>query len=143
MAVSSDRVLAPRGRLDPAVLWPGVTAKVYEDWIDTWAKDGKDRSVAAGVTNSAAAPTAVDDATLLWVYYRAFDAKALEGAALPASVSDPIDGAHAYSQGQLDSWRVLADAALAEWADAVAVTEVVDVPPPLNTTRSVPLVQVW
>lgn len=120
MAVQAADVLAPAGRLDRLVLWPGKAEATVTTIVQAYLTDGLAR------TTDVADEDTRDEAVTLWAYYRAYDAKYQSLLMLPAQVTDSDEGSSAYLQAQIEAMLVLRDAVLAEFnavVDAVGVTQ--------------------
>jgi hypothetical protein len=106
MLHASD-ILIPKGRLNPAALWPGQSLNDVSATVEEYLADGYIR-------------TADDEAARWWAYYRAWDEKWQTLSAMPSSVSVSDEGSSGYTQGQIDSWHELAKEAKAEFDVLVA-----------------------
>jgi hypothetical protein len=118
MAVTAEDVLTPRGRLDPAVIWPGLTAGKVDEKIQAFIEDGAAR--AADLTDA----DAQDEAVALWVRYRARAEQYDRMISMPADVTDSDEGSSRYSDAQLEAVRLERDGLLAAFEDLLVVAGV-------------------
>jgi hypothetical protein len=143
MAVDQDRLLWPVGRLDPALLWPGVPETEYSEWLEGWTAAGKVQALADGFEDTDAESRVVlDQATTLLVYLKAYGGAYEDLLLNPSSVDDPERGSSSRTQGQIDGVGALAEAVAAEYADLLAdwlTDPETPVGPVTERTRSVEL----
>lgn len=99
---SPSMLFAPVGELVTA-MFPGKTDEQITEALQSYLDDG--------YTNAEDASD-VDEAALAWAYARAFRTRALELAAMPASISKPnevtttrTDGQRGYFEGQAARWE--------------------------------------
>src|SRR5574337_832347 len=110
MAVTAADLLAPAGRLDPAVLWPTESLADVQSRIAAYLTDAVLRTASFAAAD-------IDAAVTAWVYYRAYDAVYQRIISTPASATLAEQGSYAILPGQLaaiaterDSWRATFDA---------------------------------
>lgn len=114
MAVSPLDVLVPAGRIDPAIIWPGLAADKVQDKIGAFITDGAARSTQAEDP---------DESTKLWVYYRAKDEQYQRMVGTPASATDSDEGSRQYTDRQIQLVREERDALFAEYDDSLVEEE--------------------
>jgi hypothetical protein len=108
VAVAAQDVLSPRGRLDPQVIWPGLSLENVDTKIRAFIQDGEERT------------EDVDDqdaAVKIWVYYRAKDEQYQRMVGMPSTVADSDEGSSSYLVTQIELVKEERDELLAEFED--------------------------
>lgn len=108
MTLTATDVITPLGRIDLAVIWPGVNEDTARGYVGEYLSQGYSQ---AGASQ--------DDAAKAWAEYRAFDQLYLRLTGRPSSATVQDEGSMSYTQSQIDNWRILADEALAEYEDLI------------------------
>lgn len=104
-----SELLSPKGRLNAAALWPGKDVDEVSEIVGEYLSEGDGKAAVIADTDDR------DEAARQWAYYRAWQQKYDDLSSLPSNVSSSEEGSAAYSQEQIDSWKVRADAALVEF----------------------------
>lgn len=105
MSVAAHQCLTPLGRIDPAIVWPGLKADKVGAKLDAFIKEGDGLS------------SQNDEATKVWVYYRAKDEQYQRLVGMPSSVQDSDEGGSSYLWSQIEAVRQERDNLLAEFED--------------------------
>lgn len=108
MALEADALLSPTGRLQAAVLWPGVTTATVTAKLEAFLLE------AVGLTDDA-------DAQREWAYYRAFDEVYQRMLLMPSSVTFADEGSGSYAVEQMRLVKELRDQALAAYEELIVV----------------------
>ncbi len=108
MAISAQDVLTPTGRLDPAIIWPGLSSQAVQEKIRAFITDAENRTGDLDATDQ-------DDAATAWVYYRAKAEQYERMIGMPATVTDSDEGSSSYFVTQLQLVKDERDAWLAEF----------------------------
>lgn len=125
MPLAATDLIQPKGRVPPD-LFGDDTA----DWVEAWLDEAEAET--ADLSSEVA-----EKAQRLWVYYRAWDAKANQLAQQPMDATVAGDTSRRYVREQITTLRVLADEALVEFRSYVPEDEsgtVEDVMPTFFTT---------
>lgn len=109
MAYHAADTLIPKGRLNPAALWPGVDGNVVRENLEQYLAEGYSK-------------TADDEAARTWAYYRAYQEVYERLLLTPSTVSINDEGSASYLLTQMEHVGQLADAALAEFEGLAAET---------------------
>jgi hypothetical protein len=117
MAVIPEDVRDPAGLLTDA-MYPGLADVDIDARVQVWIEQGEANVAALGLDSEDA-----DAAVRAWVYYRAFTARAIELASMPASVSVPNEESTTRTSDQRALFANLAS----EWLDSYQTIVVVDV----------------
>ena len=114
MPLTAQDLLTPRGRLNGAALWPGVSAEEVDETLGTYLDEGYAKPEVAAL-----AVGDRDDPARLWAYHRAYQ-EAYERLLLtPSTVNTSDQGGSSFLLTQIEHVGELAVAALAEFNDAV------------------------
>ncbi len=114
MAISAQDVLTPVGRIDPAIIWPGLAPNAVQEKIRAFITDAENRTADADDPATSAA---------WWVYYRAKSEQYERMIGMPATVTDSDEGSSSYFVTQLQLVKDERDAYLAEFDDSLAEAE--------------------
>lgn len=108
----ADLKAANGGRLEPSLLFPDEDATALDQRLQKYIDQGVVR--AAGLTG-----TELDDAVALWAYHRAFEAVWVRLSSNPSSVQLNDQGSSQYLITQIQNFKDLSDAVLAEFEEVV------------------------
>jgi hypothetical protein len=133
MSVDASEWLKVGGRLNWQALLRGTTASQARTKFAAWLEDAALQPGVIGLTD----PDAADEATRLWVDYRAKrDGWEIRNGT-PVGVTIDGKGATSYTQAQIDAALADAEAALAAYQEATAGVGTVSVVPANQFSRSV------
>jgi hypothetical protein len=133
VTVQAEELLSPTGRLQPKVLWPGVSPEDVNEKLEAFLTE------AAVKVADLEDATDVDTATTAWAYYRAFDEVYLRLVGLPSTVDFRDEGSGSYLVTQMNLMKELRDQALVEFTailDAAAVVEETSAPVPRSSVSA-------
>lgn len=134
MAVAWDDLVEPEGELNIALLFPADTDN-GEVRLTGYLADGLTRL--GSLTGDAA-----DAAVTLWAQYRAYLAKYQSMLNAEASAAFVDSGSSSFFWQQINAWKELADAKLAEFEGAVGDVTTPNAPA-LPRPAAVPLTFTW
>ena len=98
MSVTSANLLAPTGRLDAGILWPGEASATTTARLDAYLTEAE--TVAADV------PAETKDAAVkAWCYFRAYESVYQRLLARPSSGDLADQGSYAFSSAQLGGMK--------------------------------------
>jgi hypothetical protein len=117
VAVSSQQVLTPLGRLDPAIVWPGLSLENVDQKIRAFIQDGSERVAEVDAESQ-------DEAVKIWVYYRAKDEQYNRMVGMPSTVADSDEGSSSYLLTQIQMVKDDRDALLEEFEDLLVTAGV-------------------
>lgn len=108
----ADLKAANGGRIEPELMFPDESPAALDQRLQKYIDEGVVK--ATGLTG-----TALDDAVKVWAYYRWADAMWIRLSSNPASVNLVDQGSSSYLQQQIQNFKDMADALLAEFDEAV------------------------
>lgn len=111
MAITGQDLLSPAGEVE-GVLFPGEDSASITSRLDGYVQDAYERIQVAAPEMAAVDQ---DRAAADWAYYRVYTAVHLRLSAEPASASLDDQGSRSYLMTQIQNFRHLANAKLAEF----------------------------
>lgn len=112
---AADSCITPRGRLNPAALWPksldlypdGYDKAAVQEKLDSWLKEGRVKASSIMDPDPDTQAELIEEAARVWVYYRAWSEKYEALVVLPATVDVEREGgkSHLVTQIQLAGER--------------------------------------
>lgn len=103
MAVTPAQLKTPAGKIDGASMFPGEVGASLDARLQAYIDEGSDRAADADLAGDA-----LDEATKLWSYYRAFDAVHDRLISTPAMVGIVGEGNTMFTQTQIDAFATKA-----------------------------------
>lgn len=117
MTVQASDLVSPIGRLQPAILWPGLPAAKVDEKLAGFLTAAAATATAEGLTF--ADTTAADAWTTRWAQRRALQEVYDRLMMLPSSVTANDEGSASYTAAQMEALKEQIDALTAELEELV------------------------